>query len=45
MYVGIQTLFLADIIEPSSIVNNINDNIYEDELSGVSINKPVAATN
>ena len=35
MYVRIQTLFLADVIEPSSIVNNIYNNIYEDELSGV----------
>ena len=35
MHVGIQTLFLADVIEPSSIVNNIYDDIYEDKLSGV----------
>ena len=42
--VGIQTLFLADVIEPSSIVNNINDNIYVDERSDVSINNPVTAT-
>ena len=28
----------------NSIVNNINNNIYENKLSGVSINEPVAAT-
>ena len=42
--VGIQTLFLADVIEPSSIVNNINDNIYVDKRSDISINKPMTAT-
>ena len=39
--VGIQTLFLKDVIEPSSIVNNIDDNIYENVATPALTNGPM----